>query len=81
MRSYESPGRCLVPMYSLLQNTLYFVDYYGKFPVVKKTDDLLADNMIGVVKIVSAKYGLPKKTVLDAGTNLIPDKFRQFEGS
>ena len=60
-------------------NTLLcIVDYYSKFPVVKKTNGLSADNMFGVVKILFAKFGLPKKIVSDAGTNFTSGKFRQF---
>ena len=57
---------------------LYTVDYYRKFPVMKKTDNLLADSIIRVVKMVHAEFGLPKAVGSDAGTNFMSDKFRQF---
>ena len=54
------------------------IDYYSKFPVVKKADNLLADNLIRVARIVFAEFGLPKKIVPDAVTNYISDIFTQF---
>ena len=57
---------------------LYIIDYYSKFPVIKKTDSLLAANLFRVVKIVFAEFGLPKKIVYDAGTNFMSDKYRHL---
>ena len=57
---------------------LHIVDYYRKFPVVKKTNDLLVVDLIRTAKIVFVEYGLPKKIVSNAGTNFISDKFKQF---
>ena len=67
-------------IYSYIKNKTLFciVDYYSKFPVVKKAYGFSADNLIRAVKIVFAEFGLPKKTVSDAATNFISDKFRQF---
>ena len=49
-----------------------------KFSVVKNADGILADNLIRVVIFVFPQFGLPKKIVLDAGTNFISLKFKQF---
>ena len=57
---------------------LCLVHYYSKFPVVKKADGLLADDLIKAAKIVFAEFGLLKRIVSDAGTNLISDKFKNF---
>ena len=66
-------------IFTIKNNTLLcIVDYHSKFPVVMKTDSLSGDNLIRMVKIVFAEFGLPKKIVSDAGTNFIQDKFRQF---
>ena len=35
-------------------------------------------DLVKVVKIVFAEFGLPKKIVLDAGTNFTSEPFRQF---
>ena len=40
--------------------------------------DLSADNLIRIVKIVFAEFGLPKKILTDAGTNFILEHFTQF---
>ena len=40
---------------------LFIVNYYSKFPVIKKTDGLYDDSLIREVKIVFAEFGLPKK--------------------
>ena len=40
---------------------LCIVDYYSKFPVIKKRVDLLADNLIRSLKIVCKDFRLPKK--------------------
>ena len=54
------------------------VDYYSKFPIIKKTDGLPAESLIKVVKIVIAEFGLPKNIVSEEGKNFISEKFRQF---
>ena len=57
---------------------LCIVDYNSKFPVIKRLEGLSADNLINVLKTIFAKYGIPHKLMLDAGTNFISDKFCQF---
>ena len=51
-------------------------DYYSKIPVVKKTDSLLAHNVLRAFEICLQNLGFQK--VLNAGTNFISDKFVQF---
>ena len=41
---------------------------------MKKADGLSADGLIRAAKIVFTEFGLPKKTILDAGMNFISDK-------
>ena len=57
---------------------LCIVDYYSKFPIVKKADGLSADDLTRGAKIVFTEFGLPKKIVSDAGKNFISDCFIQF---
>ena len=52
------------------------VDYHSKFPVVKKMDNLSADSLISVFKIVIAEYGIPKRIITDAGGNSMSEKFK-----
>ena len=35
------------------------VDYNSKFPVVKRLEGLSAENLINMVKIIFAEYGIP----------------------
>ena len=39
---------------------LYVVDYHSKFPIVKKVNDLSADSLVQMAKLIIAEYGLPK---------------------
>ena len=57
------------------------VDYYSKFPVVKKTYDLSANNLATVVNIVFAKFGFPKKIVFDACKNFLSENLDNFIGN
>ena len=52
-----------------------------KFPVAKKTDDLLADEMTRAAKLMFTEFELPKKIVSCADMNFIPDKLKTFAGS
>ena len=54
------------------------VDNYCKFPIMKKSKGLSADDLIRAAKITFAEFGLPNKIVSDAGTNFVSDKFKQF---
>ena len=54
------------------------VDYNSKFPVIKRLEGLSADNLINVVKTIFAEYGIPRKLMLDVGTNFVSDNFHQF---
>ena len=60
------------------KNYICIVDYHRKFPIIKRIEGLLADNLIDVLKIIFAEYGIPHKIMLDADTNFIPEKFQQF---
>ena len=40
---------------------LFIVDYYSKFPVVKKLASLTACDMVQTVKIAFAEFVLPRK--------------------
>ena len=45
------------------RNYLCIVDYYRKFPGIKKTEDLAADSLILTYKIIFLENGLPKKII------------------
>ena len=50
------------------KNLLYIVDYFSKFPVVRKMESMLAKDLIQAVKVVFTQFGLLRKLVSDAGT-------------
>ena len=56
---YKPWGIVGANIFSINNNTLLcIVNYYSKFPVVKKTSCLSADNLIRTAKIVLAEFGL-----------------------
>ena len=59
-------------------NYLCIVDYQSKFPVFKKTEDIWANSLILICKIIFWEYHLPKKIISDSGVNFISDKFKTF---
>ena len=57
---------------------LCIVDYQSKFPIIKGLEDLSADSLILMHKVIFAEYGLSKKIMSDSGGNLISDKLKTF---
>ena len=55
---------------------LHTVDYYSKFPVVKRMDGLSADSLTAAVKVIFAEYGIPYRIMSDVGYNFISEKFK-----
>ena len=43
------------------KNYLCIVDYHSKFPIIKKTKDLMTDSPILTSKITFSEYGLPRR--------------------
>ena len=56
------------------KNYLCIVDYHCKVLVIKKMEDLSADNLILACKIIFSEYGLPKKIMSDAGSYFMSEK-------
>ena len=54
------------------------IDYHSKFPIAKKVSGLSADGLVQMAKLIFTEYELPKKTVSDAGTNLMSEMFTEF---
>ena len=61
-----------------IENLLCIVDYYNKFPVVKKVGSMSAEDLIQLTTFVFAEFGMPKKFVSDAGPNFISEQFKEF---
>ena len=57
---------------------LCVVDYYSKFPIVKKISVLSPDDLRHTSKLIFAELGLPKKIISDAGTGVTSDIFKEF---
>ena len=60
------------------ENLLFIVDYYSKFPAVKKIASLSADDQVYAAKMIFAEFGLPWKIIWDVGTSLILETFKEF---
>ena len=73
----QALGGCCAGIISISSNMLLCtVDYYSRFPIVKKACGLSADDdMIRAPKIMFAEFEHPKKIVSDAGTNFISNHF------
>ena len=57
------------------KNYLCIIDYNSKFPVIKRLEGLSAESLINILKIIFAKYGIPRKIMSNAGTNFVSDRF------
>ena len=57
------------------KNYLCVVDYHSKFPVIKRMEELSAENLIATVKIIFAEYGILHRLMLDADSNLVSENF------
>lgn len=57
---------------------LLIVDYYSKFPIVKKLNNESSSHIISTFKEVFAEYGIPEKIVSDSGSNLTSQEFKAF---
>ena len=64
----------------LLHNKNYLcnVDNQSKFPVIKKTEILLADGLTLACKAIFSEYELLKKIMSDAGSNFILENLWEF---
>ena len=57
---------------------LYIVDYYRKFPIVKKVAGLPAGDLVQMIKLIYAECGLAIKIASDADTNFTSEIFKKF---
>ena len=60
------------------KNLLCIVDYQSKFQIVKKVNSLSAEDLVQTAKLIFAEYGLPKKIILDTGTNFMAETYKNF---
>lgn len=57
---------------------LAIVDYYSKWPLVRKLNRVTSDSLISVLQEVFAEYGIPKVIVSDNGPQLSSRVFKVF---
>ena len=56
----------------------YNLDYYSKFLIVRNMGSPAADDKVQMAKMMFAEYWLPRKIILEAGTNFASEMFTQF---
>ena len=59
-------------------NYLVVVDYYSKFPVVKKLSNIQSPAVVAQLKSVSEEHGIPSKLVTDNGPQYSFAAFQEF---
>ena len=62
-------------------NYLLVVDYYSKFPVVKKLTNIQSSTVIAHLKSVFEEHGIPSKLVTDNGSQYTSAVFQEFSRS
>ena len=63
------------------KNYLCIVYYHRKFLVIKRMEGLSTENVITMVKIIFAEYGILHRLMSDAGSNFVSGKLRSFYSS
>ena len=80
--SHEIPGRLWefvgADIFSINnKNCICIGDYHSKCPVIKQLECLSTNNLMKAPRLF-LEYSLLSKTVSDAGTNCVPEKFEDF---
>ena len=57
---------------------LGIIYYHSNFSIIKKAEDLSADSLILMCKVIFVEYGLPKEIMSDSSGNFVSDKFQTF---
>ena len=60
------------------QTVLVVVDYYSKFPFVKKLHNLTARAVVNEMKMLFAENGIPRSLQCDNGTQFTSGEFQQL---
>ena len=67
MKPWELVGADII--FVKTKTKLCIVDYYSKFPIVKKANHLACDDLVKAAKVILTEFGLPKKIISDVGMN------------
>ena len=62
-------------------NYLLVVDYYSKFPVVKKLTSIQSSAVIAHLKSIFEEHGIPSKLITDNGSQYTSAAFQEFSRS
>ena len=58
---------------------LMIADYYSKFPIIRKMNDLTTSNMlISTMKQIFSEHGIPSRVVSDNGPQYSSEAFKEF---
>ena len=57
---------------------LLVIDYYSKFPVIRKLLNMHASTVVANLKSIFEEYGIPSKMVTDNGTQYTASIFQEF---
>ena len=60
------------------KKNLCIVDYYSKFPALRKVRSMSAKDLIQAIKAIFTEFGLCKKLVSDAGMYFVLEQFKEF---
>ena len=75
-KPWKVVSACRFSLYN--KHYLRIVDYYSKFPIVKRAEGLLADSIIPASTVNFAVYQLPRRIVSEAGSIFVSKKFKGF---
>ncbi len=68
-----------VDLFQIEENHYLLVaDYYSKFPVVRRLNNLTAQHTIATLKNIFEEHGIPDKLISDNGTNFTAATFQDF---
>ena len=60
------------------QPYLCIVDYFSKFPIVRRMERERSTDVVDILKDVFSEYGIPRCIVSDAGSNFTSEEFKTF---
>ena len=80
MISHRNPGTHLDVTYSFWNNSPYLLlsDYYRKFPLVRKLNNIRSDTTIAHLKSIFEEHGIPNKLVAGNDTQFTSALFQEF---
>ena len=60
------------------ENYLLLIDYYSKFPFVRKIPDITTNQVIKHMKLIFEDQGIPSKMITDSGSQYLSADFQNF---